>query len=319
MGRILFKTKSGVRLRTLFETVSPLLVEGTIEFNKNEMRVRGSSQISFCDARLFGSEDDVVEYSYQWPTDTYSIGVSFETVHSCLSAVSPNDSVAFIITSANQNDARPHVTVVIENHEIDYSYQDDIYLLLLETQELDDSEKLKQFDKLVSMSSSLLLRVLRNSAKRSDDTQVYTRTSKGKQKIYFRSKGDDASLLFSLAYDSEDAKGVDCLKKDVYSLKYLLLITKATNLSNTVRVYLKDQQYLAIQYKLGNKSSVLFCLAPQIDRADDCPLGKLDVVEMPTTEKKSSTFKRPVKRRKKRVETTLASQLTTVPSKQENS
>ncbi len=310
MGVIKFKTKSGVRLRTFAETVSPLLVEGTIEFTKEEMRVRGSSQISFCDGRFFGHEDDVLEYIYDWDAEVYSIGISFETLHSCLSAVSPNDTVTILITDSNQNCSRPHVTVCIENSELGYTYEDDIYLLLLETQELDDSDKIKNFDKMISMSSTLLLRVLRNAAKRSDDTQIYTRRIAGKEKIYFKSNGDDASMTFSLAFETnpDEKKSVECLKKDVYSLKYLLLITKATNLSNTVRIYLRDQQYLAVNYKIGARSSVLFCLAPQIDRAADCPLGKLECAELTKTspksqKNKSASFKRPVRRRKRRIET----------------
>lgn len=306
MGRrIVYKTKAGVRKRTYFETVSPLLIEGTIVWNKEEMRCRGSSQIAYCDARFNYFEDDCIEYVYDWPTPSYSIGVSFETLHSCLSAVSPNDTVTFVITEENQSDARPHVTIVIENEEIGYRYSHDIYLLLLETQELDDSEKLRQFDSLVSMSSSLLLRVLRNSAKRSDDVQIYTRNVNGKSKIFFRSSGDDASLLFSLDYETDGGDIVECLKLDVFSLKFLLLILKGTNLSNIARLYLKDEQYLAILYRLGVKSSVLFCLAPQIERATECPIGKLDEMNCKKVGEKRSapTFKRPVKRRKKRVET----------------
>ena len=119
---IKFKSKSGVRLRTFFETVSPLLVEGSIEFTPQEMRIRGSSQISFCDARFHGEEDDVLEFKYNWQAPTYSIGISFETLHSCLSAVSPNDTVTFLLTEENQNCSRPHLTVVIENDELSYSY-----------------------------------------------------------------------------------------------------------------------------------------------------------------------------------------------------
>jgi len=299
---IKFKTRAGVRLRTFSETISPLLVEGTVDFNNEEVRARGSSQIAYCDGRFFGCEEDTIEYIYNWPTESYSIGISFETLHSCLSAVSPNDIVTILITEENQNNARPSVTIIIENVDLGYSYEDSIYLLLLETQELDDGNKTKQFDKLVSMSSSLLLRVLRNAAKRSDSVQIYTRkTSDGGERIYFRSNGDDASLLFSLEFDNKPGEEIkECLKKDVYSLKFLLLITKSTNLSNAVGLYLGDQQYLAINYKIGVKSNVLFCLAPQVDRADACPRGRLEKTKV---EKKTAAavFKRPVKRRKKRV------------------
>ncbi len=217
------KTKSGVKLRTLFETISPLLVEGTIEFSAKSMRVRGSNQISFCDA-LISADEDETEFEYNWPTESHSIGVSFETIHSCLSAVSPNDSVAFFISTENQNCPRPHITLSIESTDIGYVYEDSLYLLMLESQVMEDADRLKSFDKLVSMSSTLLLRVLRNSAKRSDGVQIYTRIYKNKEKIYFRSDGDDASLIFSQHFESDVKSAKDCLKKDIFSLKFLLLV-----------------------------------------------------------------------------------------------
>ena len=68
---IKYKTKAGVRFRTYFETVSPLLVEGTIESNKDEMRVRGSSPIAFCDARFFGDEVRTLRARESTPTHPY--------------------------------------------------------------------------------------------------------------------------------------------------------------------------------------------------------------------------------------------------------
>ena len=60
---IKFTTKSGVKLRTLFETISPLLTEGNIEFSKDDIRVRSSNEISSCDARIKCDEDDILEYT----------------------------------------------------------------------------------------------------------------------------------------------------------------------------------------------------------------------------------------------------------------
>jgi hypothetical protein len=312
---IKFTTTSGVKLRTLFETISPLLVEGTIEISATtkddvkvkEFRVRGVNNISFCDARIYGSEDDISEFHYDWPEPSISIGVSFETIHSCLSAVSPNDSVTFFISQENQNCARPHITISIENEEVGYSYEDNVFLLMLESPEMQEFDKLDDnFDAVVSMSSTLLLRVLRNSAKRSESVQIYTRKVNNINKIYFRSKGDDAELLFGQKFDAPDSKKmVECLKKDVSSLKYLLIITKATNLSSTVRLYLKDQTYLCIQYNLGTRSSVLFCLAAQIERVEDCPLTRLEQLALSKLDKpkdegglKISKYRRPVKRKR---------------------
>jgi len=85
-------------------------------------------------------------------------------------------------------------------------------------------------------------------------------------------------------------------------------VTKATNLSSTVKIYLKNESYLAIKYAIGVNSSVLFCLAPQVETAQDCPFTKLEMLQLsrkaPATSSgsnlKVSKLRRPVRRRKKR-------------------
>jgi proliferating cell nuclear antigen len=49
----------------------------------------------------------------------------------------------------------------------------------------------------------------------------------------------------------------------IFSIKYLVLFTKCTNLSNTVELYLKNDYPLIIQYTVGSLGSVKLCLAPQ--------------------------------------------------------
>lgn len=306
-------------MRTLFECIAPLLIEGTLEFDADELRIRGSNVISFSDTRIKGrGEDETLEYVYSWPKKKHSVGLSFETLHSCLSATSPNDAVSFIVTEQNQHAARPYIVVRIENDEQNYSYEHRIYLLMIEQRhEIEDSQ-LEDFKICLSIPSSLFLKVLRNSAKRAEDVQVYTKRQDDQQRIFFRSSGDEAELLFSLGFDTDQKELKECPKLDVYSLKYLLLITKATNLSSTVKIYLRDEHFLAVQYSIGLKSSVLFCLAPQVDRAADCPSDSVFVVDDSRSKPKLviSNFKRPVKRKRRKTKSNVVQPEPKIPKTQ---
>tara|TARA_B110000261_G_C12817594_1_gene250940 strand:- start:99 stop:518 length:420 start_codon:yes stop_codon:yes gene_type:complete len=50
----------------------------------------------------------------------------------------------------------------------------------------------------------------------------------------------------------------------VFNLKYLVLFTKCTNLSNTVELYLKNDYPLIIRYTVGSLGEIKLCLAPQV-------------------------------------------------------
>jgi len=279
--------------------------------NTEEMRIRGSNVITYSDTRIKAKgEDETLTFIYRWKTPEIVLGISFETLHSCLSATSPNDAVSFIITEESQTSARPYIIVRIENEELCYSYEHRVYLLLIENRHEIEAGDLDDFNVCLSIPSSLFLKVLRNSAKRAENVQIYTKAVGNEQRIFFRSSGDEAELLFSLAFDSSGECAEQCLKLDYFSLKYLLLITKATNLSSVVKLYLKDKHFLAIQYSIGNKSSVLFCLAPQVDRADDCPTDSVFRISEKDESKDEnvlqiSEFKRPVKRKRRKVKSVV--------------
>ena len=49
----------------------------------------------------------------------------------------------------------------------------------------------------------------------------------------------------------------------VFNLKYLVLFTKCTNLSNTVELYLKNDYPLIVRYTVGSLGEIKLCLAPQ--------------------------------------------------------
>ena len=52
-----------------------------------------------------------------------------------------------------------------------------------------------------------------------------------------------------------------------FSLKYLVLFTKCTNLSNTVELYLKNDYPLIIKYTVASLGNIKLCLSPQVENS----------------------------------------------------
>ena len=50
-----------------------------------------------------------------------------------------------------------------------------------------------------------------------------------------------------------------------YSLRYLLLFTKCTNMCNQINMYIKNDYPLVIRYSVASLGDIKLCLAPNMD------------------------------------------------------
>lgn len=57
----------------------------------------------------------------------------------------------------------------------------------------------------------------------------------------------------------------DDVIQGVFSLKYLSIFTKCTNLCTTVEIYLKNSYPIILQYSIASMGTVRLCLAPKSD------------------------------------------------------
>jgi len=68
-----------------------------------------------------------------------------------------------------------------------------------------------------------------------------------------------------------DNEGINCISnknsdeivQGVFSLKYLVLFTKCTNLCSTVELYLKNDYPLICLWRVASLGEIRLCLAPQ--------------------------------------------------------
>eukprot|EP00455_Lapot_gusevi_P022735 TRINITY_DN2369_c0_g1_i10.p1 TRINITY_DN2369_c0_g1~~TRINITY_DN2369_c0_g1_i10.p1 ORF type:complete len:325 (+),score=34.83 TRINITY_DN2369_c0_g1_i10:466-1440(+) len=268
-----FCTTQSVKLRILFETLNPLLVEGNIIFSPTGMRLSTMSSMVYCFLRL---DADKIE-SYHCKEETV-LGVNFEHMFSYLKDCNQSDVICFQVTEASLSKPVPEFNIYISNHEEQYIYEYQCKLIHIE-------EKIwasppRDIDRIVTMPASSFQRILRCCIKQGDHVQIMADGGgvHGNY-IYFVTKGDNVVLRITCGYassgDKQSANPADpgfeplsgstyldqpCDKRDRYSLKYLSLITKATNMSANVRLYLASDYVLIVSYNVGTLGSIYFCL-----------------------------------------------------------
>ena len=263
------RTTQSVKIRTLVETINPILVEGSINFDENGMHLSGINQIILCDFTIRAK--DVEEYHCHSPQQ---ISINFEVLYSCMSSVSQDESICLQITRESMDCPVPYLSVFIINgcNENEYIFHFKVTLLALAKEVFDIPET--NFTSVVSIPSQSFHRVLRACDKRGSNVQVCTRyQSKSNNYVIFHTRGDESDLTYHMKMFVPDDPWIDktCLKMDRYSLKYLLLISKATSMSTHVTLFLAPDFVLAVKYNIGTIGSVTFCLAPLVDKSDFIP------------------------------------------------
>ena len=61
----------------------------------------------------------------------------------------------------------------------------------------------------------------------------------------------------------EDASNSQEIIQGVFSLKYLLIFTKCTNLCSTVEIFLKNSYPIILRYSIASLGEIKLCLAQQ--------------------------------------------------------
>jgi proliferating cell nuclear antigen len=121
-----------------------------------------------------------------------------------------------------------------------------------------------QLDSVITMQSNDFQRMCRDMMNISDIIEI---TSDNNQ-LKLSCNGDFASQETVIG---EANHGLRCTTQQEepvsgrYSLKYINLFTKSTNLSNLLEIYLKPNFPLMLKYNVANLGDIMFCLAPTVN------------------------------------------------------
>lgn len=293
-----FCTGQAVRLRITSESKSNLLCEDVMTWTKTHVETLGMRKDVGVHEILWGNSDDV-EYIYNYDKEELCIGVNFTAIHDALTAASPIDTVCIYATKKSLSARRPYIYVKVFNKDNCYEYLRKVCTIMLKKNP--NAKKMQKAEQIVSMSSSLLQKVLRNGARTGELCQFYSHKYKDGSGSYLiiRVIGDNGSLIFRQKYQTQEP-GV--YKEETYPLQYMNPIAKQTNLSPEVSLHLLRNSCIGVEYRIGTIGKVMYTLEPSstvnsMFDLGDKPTTKTNIGETP----KISKFKRPVSRRKRRV------------------
>lgn len=257
---IQLETTNGVAWRNLWDILTPILVQGTLQCTKDGIEIHGIANELLVKADLTHFD----KYKIDESTVVPPISVDFKRLHSCYLQTKEGDKVALFVDEEGlygENGINPHLWCEIISAMSSSMIRLDILDLKLEVAELEEVV----YDSSIWVPTQALVKVIRAHSKFGDYAQLLTmiHPETAVPVLVIVTQGQYALAKHAIGavnpnFGEDKVPTISIEKKDVFSLSALLLAMKAANVSKYVKIMLKDQHPLALVFPIGSIGNLQF-------------------------------------------------------------
>lgn len=248
------RTVQSSAFKILVEALKELLVDTCIEFDDTGLKVisMDNSHVVLVHLKL-----EANKFEYYYCENKMSIGVNMLNLFKLVRTINSNDTLTLFIEKNDLN----HIGIKIENGE---KNQKTVYKLnLLDLNNPNITIDPAEFNSQINLPSVDFQKIIRDM----NQLAEYVEIKNINNQLILCCNGEFCSQETVLM----DNEGINCIsnkKSDeivqgIFSLKYLVLFTKCTNLCSTVELYLKNDYPLICLWRVASLGEIRLCLAPQ--------------------------------------------------------
>lgn len=247
------KTVQSSAFKILVEALKELLTECTFEIDENGIKLMSmdTAHIVLVHLKL-----DACKFEFFVCKQKTLIGVNMINFYKLIKTINSNDTLTLFMDEDNMN----YLGIRIENNEKNTKTTYKLNLMDLDRQELNIDPA--AFNNVITLPSNDFMKLIRDMNNIADDVEIQNM----RNQLIFQCKGDFCQQETVLS-DSENkiqcSSDSDEIVQGVFSLKYLVLFTKCTNLCNTVFLYLRNNYPLICQYLVASLGEIKLCIAPK--------------------------------------------------------
>lgn len=246
--------------KTLFEALKEILDDCNITFDATGMKILAIDGAHVC---LVHMKLEAKLFDTYYCEDQQIAGVNLGILHKLLKSVCPDDTITFFIDSDSPHELGIKIENSDQNTTTTYLYK------MLEIDEPDMRVPPVEFNVVMHMPSLEFQNLCRYLKDLTDEIVI---TCINEQLII--SIDSDNANMKKIIRESEKGLTFASYSKDEvihgkFPLRFLLMFTKATNLSKHIGIYLKNDFPMVIQYSIANLGELRFALSPTVaDEAD---------------------------------------------------
>ena len=249
------RTVQSSAFRVLIEALKEILTDTNLEFDDKNIKVVAMDPSHTVLVHLKLDSDKFEKYHCP---NKLLLGINTLNLFKLIKSLQNNDILTIFVEKNNTN----QLGIRMENGEANQITQYKMNLMDLNQENIQIPPL--EFESVITLPSCNFQKICRDMFNLSDNIEI---TTFGEQ-ITFKCKGDIADQETSIGQSTSG--GMNCVVTEnsneiiqgMFSLKYLVLFTKCTNLSSSIELYLKNDYPLIIRYQVANLGEVKLCLAP---------------------------------------------------------
>jgi proliferating cell nuclear antigen len=239
------------------EAIKDLLNDCNIHFDKNGMKIKSIDGKHVALVHIRYEEENFDRYYCE---RDLSIGINIATVLKILKNVGQNDTLQLFVNRGDYDKA----VIRIQNAEKGAIHEHKLKLMDIDDDDIDIPET--TFTSIITMPSGELHALCKQYKEFSKFIDI---KSVGNQ-VIFSYNGDETegkSILQNnenglIVQKGDEDEGEEEIIQAKFLLHYLVIFSKAYNLSNTVEILLKNDYPMVLKYSIADLGTLKFCLAP---------------------------------------------------------
>lgn len=241
-------------IKTLVEVLKDVLADVNVIFDPSGINITSMDPTSVSLIQLKLNSEKFEKYYCE---SKQILGISMSSLYKLIKSTSNSDSITFELNSDNTGE----LIICIENADKNSRTTYNLKLLDLneETLSIPDVE----FEFSMTMPSTDFQRYCRDMQNVSEKVRI---SIVNNDFLNISCDGDFASQNTVIGETTHGlifkTKTKDIDYSQLFSLKYINLFTKSTNLSSTIEISIKNDYPLVLKYSVANLGEIKFCLAP---------------------------------------------------------
>lgn len=246
------RTVQSASIKILTEALREILNDVCIEFDDTGMKIvcLDNNHVVLIHLKL-----DACKFEYYHCDTKIVVGVNMLNLYKLIKTVNSSDTLTLFIEANDVN----HLGIKIENGDKNTKTTYKLNLLDLDNQKINVEPA--EFNTVITLPSVDFQKIIRDMNNIAETVEI---KNIGNQLI-LSCKGDFCNQETILA-DNENGNSIqnkkDEIVQGIFSLKYLVLFTKCTNLSTSVEIFLKNDYPIIVQYPVSSLGVIKMVLSP---------------------------------------------------------
>ena len=248
------KTVQSGAFRILVEALKEILTDTNLIFDKTGIKLvaTDNSQIVLVHMKLLAEN-----FEYFYCEEKTRIGINMMNLFKLIKIMNNNETLSLFVEKSDKN----RLGIKINNNE--KKTQTLFKMNLLDISEDELNVPPAKFESELTLPSCDFQKIIRDMSNIGENVEIKSVESS----LLLNCNGDFANqetILLETQEGLNFSKSASITEpiQGIFSLKYLCLFTKCTNLCNLLHVYIKNDYPLVIKYDIANLGHIKLCLSP---------------------------------------------------------